>query len=282
MTNKNPIVSIQGEVDSFHYLAAQHLFGSAVETLHRERFREVFEDVQAKRADCAVVAIENSLVGSINEVYDLLRKDGLRITGELYMRISHNLIALPGVELANIQSIYSHPMALMQCETFLQGLPGVDVHERFDTAGSVAQIATTGDKTAAAIASRQAAQRHKMHLLATDIESDKHNYTRFIVLSPLGSVSVSALSNTKTSIILTTNHTPGALYSALGVFAKRGINLSKLQSRPIIGKGWHYYFYIDFEAGTQEARTQEALRELQDYAGEVTVLGSYVKGEVVE
>lgn len=275
-----PIVSIQGEAGSFHHLAAQNLFKNEPKLICRDSFAEVFEDVSSDRAQYGIVAIENSLAGSLNEVYDLLRADKLQIDGELYMRISLNLVGLAGAQPKNITGVHSHPVALLECEEYINSLgESLDVHEKHDTAGSAAYVAQLGDPTQAAIASHQAAKLHGLEILASDIETDKQNHTRFVVLSHKNSVA--KLAN-KSSIVITTNHTPGALYNALGAFAKRNINLSKLESRPIIGKSWHYHFYLDFEAGLQEARAQEALEELKAYTGELTILGSYPKGEVIE
>lgn len=274
------IVSIQGQAGSYHDIASKHLFGNEIKQLQRENFAEVFEDVQAGRASKAVVAIENSLVGSINEVYDLLLKDSLQIEGELYMRISHNLIGLQGATLQQIKTVYSHPMALLQCEAFLDTkLASADVHERHDTAESVEFVAQQKDPSQAAIASAAAAKMHGLKILQSDIETDKHNYTRFIVLSPKDS---KIQTTNKTSIVIACKNTPGALYNALGVFANRGINLSKLESRPIIGKSWNYHFYIDFEAGVSDPKTTQAVAELETYTSKINILGSYLKGQVLE
>lgn len=274
-------ISIQGEAGSFHHLATQHLFGDDAVLLCRDNFAEVFADVGSKKALHGIVAIENSLAGSLNEVYDLLRANSLQITGEIYMRISLNLVGLDGAKLAGITGVHSHPVALLECDQYLGQMgDSIDIHERHDTAGSAAYVAKLADPTQVAIASSQAARLHNLKILASDIETDKQNHTRFVVLSHKSSVSEDRAN--KTSIVITANHTPGALYNVLGAFAKRDINLSKLESRPIIGRSWHYHFYLDFEAGLHEDRTQQALDELKEYTGELTVLGSYPKGEVIE
>ncbi|MBI2798335.1 prephenate dehydratase [Candidatus Saccharibacteria bacterium] len=280
MTTKRHIVSIQGETGSFHHIAARHFFGGQLEILARDSFAGVFSDLQQAKADFAVVAVENSLAGSINEVYDLLREDGQKIIGEVYMRISLNLIGQPDAKISDVRQIYSHPVALMEAEQYLANLSGVDVHERHDTAGSVAYIAKSKDKSLAAISSKESAKLYGMKVLAADIETDKQNHTRFVLLVPRGCKNPDGAN--KSSIIITTNHQPGALYNALGVFAKRNINLSKLESRPIIGKGWHYYFYLDFDAGLDEHRSKQALSELKDYTGEINILGTYIKGKVID
>lgn len=273
-------ISIQGESGSFHDIAARQLFGTEHIQLQRATFAEVFNDVQTKKADLAIVAIENSSVGSINEVYDLLLRDGVKIIGELYMRISHNLIGIKGTKLTDIQTVYSHPMALMQCEQFLDTkLTGAEVHERHDTAESVEYVASLNDKSLAAIGSARAAKIHKLDIIASDIETDKHNYTRFIVLSLQENLDKLA---DKTSIVITAKNIPGALHKVLGVFSDRKINLSKIESRPIIGKGWNYYFYIDFETGLHTQAAADALEELRKYTNSINILGTYQKGKIIE
>lgn len=271
-------ISIQGELGSYHHLVAQQVFGDRVDVLERDTFKQVFTDVQSDFADFAISAIENSSVGSINEVYDLLRRSGLYIVGECYMRISHCLVGLPGAELSGITQIHSHPMALLQCEDYIEAsLPNVDVHERHDTAESVGYIIGLDDKSQAAIASAEAAKLHNASVIVHDIETDKHNYTRFLVLKKHSYI---ASVVNKTSIIVELADRPGSLYHALGCFEKEGINLSKIESRPILGKGWRYYFYIDFEAGINEPRAKRALKCLAGQGHDLTVLGSYKKGEM--
>jgi len=273
-------ISIQGNSGSFHDIAARQLFGTDHTQLQRATFAEVFRDVQTKQADIAIVAIENSSVGSINEVYDLLLKDGVKIVGELYMRISHNLIGHKHTKLSDIQTVYSHPMAILQCEQFLDTkLSQAEVHERHDTAESVEYVASLKDPTLAAIGSARAAKLHKLEILVPDIETDKHNYTRFIVLSLQDNKDKNA---NKTSVVITAKNIPGALHKVLGVFANRDINLTKIESRPIIGKGWNYYFYIDLESGLNTSITQDALKELAEYTNSIAILGTYQKGKVLE
>lgn len=272
------IVSIQGRLGSYHHLVAQKIFGDETSILGRDTFKAVFSDVHGGRADFGVSAIENSSVGSINEVYDLLRYSGLYIIGEHYMRISHCLIGLPGARLSGIANIHSHPMALLQCEDYLEReLPKADLHERHDTAESVEYVKDLGDKGQAAIASEEAAKIHGLAVLATDIEADKHNYTRFLVLKKHNHTTTVI---NKTSIIVELANKPGSLYNALGCFESEGINLSKIESRPILGKGWRYYFYIDFEAGINDPRAKRALDCLAQQGHDLKILGSYQKGEM--
>ncbi len=270
-------VSIQGQSASYHDIARRQYFGNDSQVLHRDSFREVFADIKDETADFGIVAIENSLYGSINEVYDLLVKHNLNISGELYLHISHCLLGVKGASIDGLKEVHSQIMALGQCDEYLETtLKHVERIERHDTAASAAEVAKLGDPTKAAIASAEAAELHGLTVLAREIETNKHNYTRFIVLTkepaPVNSAD-------KTSIVLEIADTPGALYSALGVFTNRGINLSKLESRPIVGKAWHYIFYIDFEAGVEAKAAQAAIAELEELGNKITHLGSYLKAE---
>lgn len=267
------VVAIQGVLASFHHIAAQEFFGDDFQVLPSETFTDAFRAVASGKADNAVIAIENSLYGSINEVYDLLLKYKFCISGEVYLRIEQCLIGLPQSSPQAIKEVYSHPVALAQCEYFLDTkLPAAKRFEHHDTAGAAADIKAWGDASKAAIASRQAAKFYGMAVLAKGIETHKANYTRFIILQKEKSVDLGA---DKTSLILETADRPGALYYALGVFAKAGINLTKLQSRPIIGRAWHYMFYVDVQSNASQEPLLSALQELKKQDCAVTVLGSY-------
>lgn len=276
MTNR---IAIQGDKASFHDIAAVQFFGADIERVCCDTFKETFAAVRDGKADLAVCAIENSLFGSINETYDLLVQNNFEICGEIYLRIEQCLIGLPGTKLEDISEVYSHPVALAQCEEFLDtALPHAERLEHHDTAASVSFVKEHGNANAAAIASREAAQLHSMEVLAESIETNKQNYTRFIVLQPSGQ---KVPGTNKTSVIIKTSHQPGALYKALGTFADRSINLSKLQSRPIIGKAWHYMFYVDLEVGADDPNLTKSLQALQQQGCETKVLGSYVSGAKV-
>jgi prephenate dehydratase len=231
-------------------------------------------------SEYGIVAIENSLTGSISEVYDLLRRDKLSVVGEIYMRVSLKLIGQPGTKLHEIKQVFSHPVALLESKEFLHTrLHDVDVHERSDTAESVAFIASKNDRSMAAIGSKAAAKLHGLTVLSDDIETDKHNYTRFILLSKRKKFEKPA---NKTSLLITAKDQAGVLHKILGVFARRQINLSKIESRPIIGKTWNYYFYLDFDAGILDKNCDGILVELGKFTEQLTVLGSYPKGVIVE
>jgi len=269
-------VAIQGEQASFHDIAATHFFGEDIDRVCCKTFAETFQAVDHGKAKYAVSAIENSLYGSINEVYDLLLAQHFPIIGETYIRVKQCLIAMPGTAIGEIREVYSHPVALAQCEQYLDTvLAQAQRFETNDTAGSVGMIKLLQDPKKAAIASAQAATLHGLDVLASSIETNHQNYTRFVVLSRMPN---SMLDANKTSLILKTAHTPGALYAALGAFAKRSINLTKLQSRPIIGHAWHYMFYLDVEAGLDNPSLKLALQELARQKCQATILGSYKAG----
>lgn len=264
-------IAIQGEDGSFHHQAACEWFGNDVQTVACETFGDVFGALNRFEATGAIVAIENSLYGSINEVYDLIESHHYPIVGEVYLRIEQQLISLPGATASDITHIYSHPVALAQCEHYLDThFPDAERIEYHDTAASVEFIKKKNEKSMAAIAGRGAAELHDMPVLAKNIEDNKANFTRFLVLGANNQI----LKDTdKASLVIQTDHTPGALARVLTVFASAGINLTKLQSRPIVGKAWRYRFYIDVEiAGEKLAALLEEIRSDETV---VTVLGEY-------
>lgn len=270
-------VSIQGELASFHDIAAKRFFGDTYQPTFCNSFSQTIQALNDGTVDHAVCAIENSLYGSINEVYDLILKNDSIISGEVYLRIEQCLIGLPGANLDGITAVYSHPVAIAQCEDFLdKHLPHADRLEYHDTAASVEMIQRLKDPSIAAIAGKDAAEQYGAAVLAHSIETNKENYTRFVVLSTPSDAVVA--NPNKTSLTIETGHTPGALHKALGVFADRSINLTKLQSRPIIGKAWHYIFYVDIDAGTNNPDCRAALEELTNQGCKVRVLGSYLSG----
>lgn len=272
-------VAIQGQAGSFHHQAAKTFFGSEFELIDCHTFRHVFEALSSGKAEAAVAAIENSLYGSINPVYDLLIKNKFWISGEIYLRIEHCLIGLPGANIADIKEVHSQAEALAQCEDYIDtNLPNAEKLEHHDTAASARDIKKWGDKTKAAIASKRAAKLYDLPILAHGIEDNKENYTRFVILYP----SQKNIENaSKTSLVLTTKSDTkaGSLHSALGVFAKHDTNLTMLQSRPIVGKAWHYVFYVDLEISTNDPIFNSIISELQEIGYQATILGSYKAGD---
>lgn len=272
--NSHLTVAIQGQAASFHDVAARQYFGDDIDTIFCDLpFRLVFDALEEGRADYAVCAIENSLHGTINDVYDLLLARHSSICGEVVLHIEQCLIGLPGATLADITEVYSHPVALSQCQEFLDtSLPHAARFEHPDTAGSVGDVAASGDKHKAAIASAAAAKLHGMQILRRAIETNHHNFTRFVVLTRERTNQIDA---NKTSIVIEAPNQVGSLHKALGAFAAHDLNLSLLTSRPIVGKPQSYMFYLDFAGGLQETRTREAISELENMGCTVTILGSY-------
>ena len=267
-------VAIQGEEGSFSHQAAIELLGAEVKILPRPSFEALFEAASGG-ADRAVCPIENSLHGSIHENYDRLKASSLHIVGETQLRISHCLICRPGSSLASIRRVASHAVALSQCRRFFAERPNVEPVVAYDTAGSVKDLLRgDGPATQGAIASKLAAQLYGGQVLLEGIEDDPQNYTRFLVLArEPGAIEAAS----KTSIVFTLKNVPGALHRALSAFAARGVDLAKIESRPLRGRPWEYLFYLDY-LGDPRAAAGEALAELRGLAEELRVLGSYPEG----
>ena len=266
-------IAIQGESGSFHHQASKLWFSKDVAIIPADTFTDTFILLE-RGADQATVAVENTLYGSINETLDLIEQYRYPVVGELYLRIQQQLIGLPGTSPKDITRIYSHPVALVQCEQYLDAhFPHAERIEYPDTAGSVRLVAERNDPHIAAIAGRAAAETYNLPIIAENIEDNKENYTRFLVIDPNGTPPAGA---NKASLVLTTNHTPGALAHALSVFAKNGSNLTKLQSRPVVGDPWKYRFYIDVEAAGPTLDAQIA--EIRQQGCTVTILGQYKAG----
>src|SRR4030043_198436 len=263
-------VAFQGERGAFSEDAVITFFGDA-ELFPSRYIGDVFEAVLRGDVDFGVVPVENSQAGSINDTYDLLLNYPLNIFGEIHLRISHCLMALPGESLDGIKVIYSHPQALAQCEEFLRKLKA-EVVPTYDTAGSAKRIKEAGLKGSAAVASKRAAQIYGLEILAEYIETNPNNITRFFVISKN---KAEATPKSKTSLVFSFKNIPGALYACLGAFANRGVNLTKLESRPSKEKPWEYIFYVDFEGHIDDRVCPEALTELKQETDFIKILGSY-------
>ena len=266
-------VAFQGERGAYSENAVYQFFGSTVEVKPCRDFRDVFESVKKQEAQAGVVPVENSIEGSVNQNYDLFFTYDLKVCGEVIVKVAHCLIANPGTSLDSVKAVYSHPQALAQCRSFLERL-NCELIPTYDTAGSVKLIKEKKLTNAAAIASEKAAELYGMKILARDIADNTENYTRFFVLSKEDSP---ITGKDKTSIIFSAKHEPGSLYHALGEFAKRNINLTKIESRPTKKTPWEYNFYLDFEGHRTEPRCAEALKALEKHATFVRILGSYPK-----
>ncbi len=266
-------IAIQGIAGSFHHEAATKMLGPDIELLPCNTFQQVFEAVKSGQADQGVVAIENSLHGSINTVYRLLARHALWVSQETTLHINQYLIAARDRAVDEITTVLSQGPAIAQCELWLeQHMPQAHIEEKHDTAESVRYVTQHIDKPLAAIAGKHAAELYGGTIIAGPINDDTHNYTRFFLIGNDARVPADA---TKTSIILETNHQPAALYRALGVFADANINLSKLDSHPIANDQRHYSFYIDFEARLDERLEQEVFTALRAQGCSITTLGSY-------
>jgi len=265
-------VAYQGERGAFSEDAARKLLGPDIETLPCRTFEEMFDAVSSGTADAAAAPIENSLAGSVHKNYDLLMEHDLTITGETNLRIVHHLIAPPGVGLADIRRVHSHPVALAQCQKFLRKMRKAEKVSFYDTAGSVKYIREKGLRGAAAIASADAARIYEMSIVQRSIEDNRENYTRFLALARRGEFSSGGK---KTTVVFGLKNEPGALFKALSVFALRNINLTKIESRPIRGKPWEYLFYLDLQSDSRSRECSNALRHLQEMTLYFRLLGSY-------
>jgi len=264
-------IAYQGEPGAFSEAAARRVDAEAQLTPYRS-FEEVFDAVDTGAASYGVLPIENSIGGSIHRNYDLLLSHELPIVGEVELPVVHHLLALPGATLEGLKRVYSHPQGLAQCERFLRTLKGVEVVATYDTAGSAKMVADSGATDAAAIASARAGEVFGLVSLAPSVQDFDDNITRFIV------VGRRPLKNTvadKTTIVFTVPNEPGALFKALSVFALRGVDLTKLESRPIPGRPWEYLFYADLAAARDNLTCARALGHLAEFAPTLRMLGSY-------
>lgn len=264
-------VAIQGEAGSFSHAAALETHGPDLRLVPCATFEELFRAVQDGTADRGMVPIENTLAGSVHQNYDLLGAHPLHVVAETELRIRHCLIARPGAVLAGIRRVASHPVALAQCRRFFVAHPEIVAVSAYDTAGSVRDLMAGGSAADAAIASSLAARLYGAEVLAEGLEDHAENYTRFLVIAR-ERAPASPLS--KMSLMLTLTNAPGALHRALGVFASRGLDLTKIESRPLQGRPWEYLFYLDV-LGDPRAGLAEALEDLRTFAAEVRVLGAY-------
>jgi chorismate mutase/prephenate dehydratase len=267
-------VSFQGEFGAYSEEAAFKFFGDMINTFPCKTLADVFKTVEEKKVKYGIVPVENSIEGSIFQTYDLLLQSNLKICGEKILRVAHCLISFDK-EITSVKEVYSHPQALAQCRKFLEEL-GCIMTPTYDTAGSVKMIKERNLRNAAAIASERAAQIYGMNVLARHLETNPQNYTRFLVIF---SRDHKMTGNDKTSIIFSTKDIPKALLKALVPLAKRNINLSKIESRPIIGKPWEYNFYLDFDGHRREEKVQKALKELGVNSTFLKILGSYPKAK---
>jgi prephenate dehydratase len=264
-------VAFQGEKGAYSEEAIHQFFGPEVETLTCLNLEGIFEAVESGAADYGALPVENSTAGSINKAYDLLLDHDLRVWGEIIFRVRHALLAPPGTTADTIQRVRSHPQALAQSERYLANR-GWAPETAYDTAGSARDLAANPEPGVAVIASRLAGQLYELEELDYGIEDTMYNYTRFFVLSYQDPPRAQ---RNKTSLVFCARHQPGALYECMGEFAKRGINLSKIESRPRLNRPWQYIFYLDFDGHCKDPVCESALMGLLRRSSFVKLLGSY-------
>ena len=264
-------IAYQGEPGAFSEAAARRIAPDA-HTIPCKGFEEVFAAVEGGPAGHGVLPIENSIGGSIHRNYDLLLSHELPIVAEVELPVVHQLLALPGASLKGLRRVYSHPQALAQCEGFLRTLSGVEIVATYDTAGSAKMVADEKLEHSAAIASARAGELFGLVPLASSIQDFDDNITRFIVI---GRRPLREAVPDKTTIVFSLPNEPGSLFKALSVFALRGVDLTKLESRPIPGRPWEYLFYADLAAPRDELSCARALAHLAEFAPTLRTLGSY-------
>ncbi|MFU8812504.1 MAG: prephenate dehydratase [Balneolaceae bacterium] len=272
-------VGYQGTDGAFSHQAAMRHFGERYKQVHclgYKRFREAAEAVEQGEVDVALLPIENTTAGSINDTYDLLNEKELYITGEEVMKIVHCLMAPEEVDVSRIRRVLSHPQAIAQCSRFLAKLQNCHVESYFDTAMAARSVKEDGDLSKAAIASSYAAAIYGLSIIKSDIANQEENYTRFVVVSPK-QISCDPQLDCKTSLIFATSDEKGSLLRCLNIIGDHGINMSKLESRPRLHHPWQSLFYLDIDGNMEDLRVKDALGKLQKKAQFVKVLGSYPK-----
>lgn len=273
-------IAIQGSYGAFHELAAKYYFeGEDIEIIPRDTFKEVMSTLKKKQADFGIMAIENTVAGSILPNYNLLRQSSKKVIGEIYLRIKQNLVALPGQNIEDLSEVYSHPMAILQCQQFFEQYPQIKLIDSIDTAISASDISDKRLEGVGAIASSLAAEMYGLEILSSEIETNKMNYTRFLILQlddgQGNGIEVEEVN--KSSITFALAHQIGSLSKILSILSYYDINLSKIQSMPIIGKEWEYQFFVDVEFDEYK-RYQQSLTAVEPFTSDLCILGEYKKG----
>ena len=281
-TNSDTLrVAIQGVAGAFHDIAARQFFSEReVSIIPGQTFEELVDQVECGDADIGLMAIENTVAGSILRNYMLLLESKLQVVGEVYLRIRQNLMALPGRSINDLTEVYSHHMAIAQCQAFFKQHPHIRLIEAADTALSAKMIQDKKWQHAGAIASSLAADMYGLDLIAESIETNKKNYTRFLVLQSKSNAVIPPESN-KVSLCFAVSHEVGSLHRVLSVMAAYELNLTKIQSAPIVGKQWEYFFFVDFVCdGT--VNWQQGIEALRPLTADLRVLGVYQQGQHFE
>ncbi len=274
-------VAIQGIAGCYHDIAARNYYeGEEIEIIPCNTFPDVISTIKKDPSIVGLMAIENTIAGSLLQNHELIRESGLRVTGEYKLRISHSLVALPGTSIHDITEVNSHPIALMQCTEFLNTLPNAKVVEKEDTAMSARWIAENHIEGHAAICGKLAAEIYGMEVLAEGIETNKRNFTRFLSIADrwVADEIMRDVDKNKSSLVFAVPHTSGSLSKVLAVLSFYDMNLTKIQSLPIIGREWEYLFYVDLTF-TDYARYQKALDAIQPLTKDLKILGEYAEGK---
>jgi prephenate dehydratase len=272
----NKRIAIQGFQASFHETAALQFFGNEIDLVECANFPQLFTAMKSGKSDFGICAFENALAGSILPNYALLRNSNLEIFGEVYLCIEMNLLALNGQTVENIEEIHSHPMALLQCQNFLEQYPHIRLVESSDTGFAAKEIADKLIKNRAAIASGRAGEVFNLETLAADIHDNKRNFTRFLALRKRNGEPVRNIN--KSSISFRANHTAGSLAKILTIIGEHGVNLNKIQSLPVVGEEWKYFFYVDLRF-EDFANYRKMMDEIEPLTRELKILGEYKQGE---
>jgi chorismate mutase / prephenate dehydratase len=274
-------VAYQGVEGSFSHLTAQRRYagrpGGVLLTGH-ETFRDAATALREGTADLALLPIENTTAGSITETYDQLAEGGITITAEVVSHVEHCLLALPGVRLEELRTVMSHPQALAQCDAFLRGAPWLRARSEFDTAGAARKVRESNDRTVGAIASESAAGVYGLEVLQRGIQTQAGNFTRFVELAREATPCPPSVA-CKTSLLLSLAHRPGALGDVLARFGARGVNLTRIESRPIPGTPWEYRFHLDLEGHAASESVSAALEEIRPFTTALRVLGTYPRAD---
>ena len=274
-------VAIQGIAGCYHDIAARNYYeGEEIEIIPCNTFPDVISTIKKDPSVVGLMAIENTIAGSLLQNHELIRESGLKVTGEYKLRISHSLVALPGTSIHEVTEVNSHPIALMQCTEFLNTLPNAKVVEKEDTAMSARWIAENHIEGHAAICGKLAAQIYGMEVLAEGIETNKRNFTRFLSIADrwVADEIMRDVDKNKSSLVFAVPHTSGSLSKVLAVLSFYDMNLTKIQSLPIIGREWEYLFYVDLTF-TDFARYQKALDAIQPLTKDLKILGEYAEGK---
>ncbi|MCX7987624.1 MAG: prephenate dehydratase [Bacteroidales bacterium] len=274
-------IAIQGGYGAFHEIAAKHYFeNEEIEIVTANTFKDLFKSLRNNHADLGIMAIENSIAGSILPNYMLLLESNMKIIGEIYLRIKQNLAALPGTRIEDIEEVYSQPIALLQCQLFFDNYPHIKLVDSIDTALSAKEIAEKKLKNRGAICSKLAAQKYGLEIIAEGIETNKTNYTRFLILSDRIGYHKMSKNLEKASLSFALKHETGSLSKVLSILSYYGINLTKIQSMPIPGKDWEYQFFVDvtFDDYVMYRQSLDAIRP---FTSGLEIMGEYAKGKTV-